>query len=140
MSNNDLTSPDLLSIAKEILKNRPLDPDGIHGITHWGRVLENAERLAAMTGANLQVVRLFALFHDSRRWNDSHDPEHGARGAVLAGEMNGTLFTLSPSELALLQDACTRHTRGFTRSRHHGSDLLGWRPPGSAPCLHHSCT
>ncbi|MDO8805866.1 MAG: hypothetical protein Q7R35_15715 [Elusimicrobiota bacterium] len=78
-------------------------------------MLENGTQLAAVTGANLRVVQLFALFHDSRRLNDDHDPEHGARGAALAGEMNGKLFTLEKEELALLLDACLRHTRGYVR-------------------------
>jgi len=104
---------DLLSIALQTLKHYCLDPHGIHGIRHWGRVLENATRLAELTGANMRVVQLFALFHDCRRMNDGRDPDHGARGAALAGEMNGSLFMLFPKELALLQDACIRHTRGF---------------------------
>ena len=106
----------LISISVEILKLYRLDRDGIHGVSHWGRVLENGTQLAALTGANLRVVQLFALFHDSCRLNDDHDPGHGARGAALAGEMHGRLFTLAPDELALLQDACTRHTRGFTEA------------------------
>ena len=106
----------LLSIASEILRHYTLDRSGIHGIKHWGRVLETGERLAALTAANVKVVQLFALFHDSRRMNDNRDPDHGARGAALAGEMNGKHFTLSPSELALLQDACSRHTLGFTEA------------------------
>ena len=104
----------LIPISLEILKGYRLDPRGVHGISHWGRVLENGTRLAALTGANLRVVRLFALFHDSRRVNDELDPEHGPRGAALAGEMNGGLFTLAADELALLKDACVRHTRGST--------------------------
>lgn len=110
------TNETLPSIAIEILKHYCLDPSGIHGIAHWGRVLENGTRLAELTGANIRVVQLFALFHDSRRMNDNHDPEHGARGAALAGEVNGALFTLSPAELNLLQDACIRHTKGFTEA------------------------
>jgi len=110
------TNDALLSIASEILKHYRLDQNGIHGISHWGRVLENGIRLAGLTGANIRVVQLFALFHDSRRWNDHHDPEHGARGAALAGEMNHRCFTLAPVELILLQDACTRHTKGLTEA------------------------
>jgi len=104
----------LIPISLEILKRYQLDPVGVHGISHWGRVLENGSHLAALTGANLRVVQLFALLHDSRRMNDDHDPKHGTRGAELAREMNGKLFTLAADELVLLQDACARHTRGLT--------------------------
>ncbi len=106
----------LIAVATKILKPYRLDPLGIHGINHWCRVLETGDRLAKLTGTNLKVVRLFALFHDSRRMNDHRDPDHGARGAALAAKMNGSLLALSPSELALLQDACTRHTMGFTET------------------------
>ena len=110
------TYDNLFSIASKILKHYRLDPLGIHGISHWGRVLENGTHLAGLTGTNIRVVQLFALFHDSRRMNDDLDPEHGARGATLAGEMNGRMFTLEPGELVLLQDACTLHTKGFTEA------------------------
>jgi len=106
----------LVSIAGAILKHYKLDPDGVHGIAHWGRVIKNGTELAALTGADLGIVQLFALFHDSRRKNDWLDPRHGARGAVLASEMNGGLFSMVPAELAMLQDACIRHTKGFTEA------------------------
>jgi uncharacterized protein len=104
----------LIPISVEILKGYRLRPEGVHGIGHWGRVMENGVQLAALTGANLRVVQLFALFHDSRRVNDALDPGHGQRGAALAGEMNGKLFTLTVNELTLLKDACLRHTKGLT--------------------------
>ena len=53
----------------------------IHGPAHWRRVLRNALLLATRTGADEMVVRLFAVFHDARRLNDMHEPDHGARGA-----------------------------------------------------------
>lgn len=108
------SNEELLSITASILKHYQLDPGGIHGIGHWGRVLENGTHLAALTGANLSVVQLFAVFHDCRRVNDDQDPDHGARGAALAGTMNGRLFTLADDELAMLQDACICHAIGFT--------------------------
>jgi uncharacterized protein len=105
---------DLQTIAREILGQYRLSPAGIHGAAHWGRVLETGMRLAEQTGANVRVVQLFALFHDSCRENDGRDPEHGARGAALAGELHGRLFRLSADELLLLQDACARHTHGLS--------------------------
>ncbi len=106
----------LLEIAKRILLEYRLSPDGIHGVSHWGRVLETGMRLAKNSGANVRVLQLFALFHDSRRMNDGSDPDHGMRGAALAGEMQGSLFTLPSNELYLLQDACSRHTLGQVKA------------------------
>ena len=34
--------------------------------------------------ADEEVVRLFAVFHDSCRENEHRDPQHGPRGARLA--------------------------------------------------------
>ena len=109
-----ISNETLIPVSLEILKGYRLKPEGVHGIGHWGRVMENGVQLAALTGANMRVVQLFALFHDSRRLNDALDPGHGQRGAALAGGMNGGLFTLAANELALLKDACIRHTKGLT--------------------------
>jgi uncharacterized protein len=91
-----------------------LDWTGIHGLAHWERVRENGLRLAGSTGARTDVVELFAYFHDACRHNDSRDPEHGARGAELAGGLAGSVFDLDPAGLALLVEACSGHTRGET--------------------------
>jgi uncharacterized protein len=84
----------------------------IHGVEHWRRVERNGLMLAASTGADATVVRLFALFHDSRRINDGTDPQHGARGASLARALRGTLYDVSDDAFDLLQTACTYHTDG----------------------------
>jgi uncharacterized protein len=102
----------LVKIGLEIVRGYELDPHGTHGIRHWGRVLDNAAGLAALTGANVRVAQLFALFHDSRRVDEYSDPEHGLRGAALAEAMNGGLFQLDPVEPALLKEACATHTGG----------------------------
>jgi uncharacterized protein len=86
--------------------------NGIHGVAHWARVLENGRRLARETGARLEVVELFAVLHDVRRVNENHDPEHGLRGARLAGELRGRLFELDDEAHALLVEACTYHADG----------------------------
>ncbi len=101
-------------ILRAIRRQYALDWHGIHGVDHWNRVLENGLRLAGETGARVAVVRLFALFHDSRRLNDGHDPEHGRRGAELAASLRGKLFDLSDEDFALLAFACEHHTDGFT--------------------------
>ncbi|HEY6073352.1 MAG TPA: hypothetical protein VIV15_08190, partial [Anaerolineales bacterium] len=106
-----LLTPKLL---ERILKEYALPWRGTHGITHWARVLENARGLAQLTGADLQVVELFAVFHDSRRMNERVDHGHGRRGAALARELRGTAFDLDDGRLALLEYACAEHTHGLT--------------------------
>jgi uncharacterized protein len=72
----------------------------------------NALSIADSNGAIIDVVRLFALFHDSRRENDGVDFEHGERGAKYAARLRGTLFDLSDTHLELLQYACRWHAHG----------------------------
>ncbi len=105
---------DFLKLVEVVLDGYALDWDGIHGIGHWCRVLENGWRLADVTGANRDIVTLFAAFHDARRFNEGHDPEHGQRGAELAASLRGSLFELGDDDFALLQHACTWHTAGLT--------------------------
>lgn len=104
------------NLVKNIRDQFNLSPNGIHGINHWARVLANGRRLSSQTGANLNVVELFAIFHDSRRENDGHDHNHGLRGAQLATQMRGTCFELSDGEMDLLFLACSLHTDGLTES------------------------
>lgn len=87
-------------------------PHSVHGPDHWLRVERNACILASRTGALIHVVRLFALFHDSRRVNDGSDPRHGARGAKYATELRGHFFDLPDEDFHLLTEACRLHTGG----------------------------
>ncbi len=97
-------------------------PQSIHGPSHWRRVLGNALLLATRTGADVAVVRMFAVFHDSRRINDMTDPDHGTRGAAYAAEARAVgLFTLSDDQFALLHAACVGHTDGL----HHADPTIG---------------
>ena len=86
--------------------------DSIHGPAHWRRVEQNALKIAVSNGAIIEVVRLFAVFHDSRRQDDGADYKHGEREAEYAASLRGILFDLSDSHLDLLQYACRWHTHG----------------------------
>ncbi len=104
----------LRPIIRAILEQYALPIDGTHGVVHWARVLENGQRLATETGANIEVVSLFAVFHDSRRVNECTDPDHGARGADFATELRDRLFELDDHEFNLLHRACVGHTHERT--------------------------
>ena len=84
--------------------------NGIHGVAHWARVARIGERLAAETGARLDVVRFFAFFHDSCRESDGWDRHHGPRAAALVEELHGEFFDLDRAGLELLVEACRGHT------------------------------
>jgi uncharacterized protein len=104
-----------LKIIHEIAgRGYALPIHGDHGVAHWARVLENGLKLAEATGANVEVVSLFAVFHDSRRINECTDHDHGLRGADFAAELRGSVFDLDDHEFNLLYRACEGHTHERT--------------------------
>jgi uncharacterized protein len=88
------------------------DHNSIHGPLHWRRVERNGLLVATRSGAIEDVVRLFAVFHDSRREHDGWDDTHGSRGAAYAASLRGVLFDISDEHFELLHYACTWHTHG----------------------------
>ena len=106
-------SQDLVNVIKQ---GFALHLDGIHGLAHWARVRANGLRLAQETGANPEVVVLFALLHDSKRISDGQDPKHGARAAQFVASLQGSLLALPEPELEMLQFACKYHTDGLTEA------------------------
>ena len=108
------TSIDLQPIVQAVLAEYILPVNGHHGVSHWARVLENGLRLCEKTKAKIDVVRLFAVFHDSKRINEGTDPDHGQRGAEFAAALRGRLFDLPESDFRLLHRACAGHTHERT--------------------------
>ena len=101
-------------LIERILEDYSLPFGGIHGVPHWARVLENGRKLAGSAQADLDVIELFAVFHDSRRVNDQRDDGHGNRGAQLARQLRGDYFELDDLRFTLLDYACAWHTSGLT--------------------------
>jgi len=98
------------AIIRAIQEGYSLECHGVHGVSHWARVLTNGLRLAETTHADPDVLALFALFHDARRWNENDDPGHGQRGADLARSLRGERFELDDARFELLYEACRVHT------------------------------
>ncbi len=90
--------------------NFQLNWQGIHGIRHWSRVRANGLKLAKETGADPQVIELFAFLHDSCRQDEDRDSQHGQRAAVLVRALQGTFFNLTTEQLEKLAEACAGHT------------------------------
>jgi len=88
----------------------------IHGVAHWRRVQENGLRIAAHSGADPLLVRLFACLHDCCREYDGGDPEHGPRAAAFAAMLRGDLLLLDDADFELLSEALRNHTRGYTHT------------------------
>ncbi len=89
---------------------------GIHGILHWQRVKDNGLRLAELTGANREVVELFAYLHDSRRMNDGRDRQHGKRAADYTRTLQGSILEHPAVELDRLVYAIRFHSDGLTEA------------------------
>ena len=66
----------------------------LHGEAHWRAVAGQGILLAELCNfgqSGRAAGALFGLFHDCRRENDDHDPEHGLRGArAFAAWAQGT--------------------------------------------------
>lgn len=101
---------DLNRLLLRILEDQTTEWHGIHGLSHWGRVHSNGMMIAADSGAKIEVVELFAFFHDSQRVNDGYDKDHGLRGAQYARLLRGDYFELSDEDFEVLYEACRDHT------------------------------
>ncbi len=108
-----MISQALIGVIRQGFK---LDWRGVHGVPHWARVRENGLRIGKAVGANLAVVELFAFLHDSRRFNDDSDPEHGRRAAEFARSLRGSLIHISDQDFELLTQACLHHSDGLTEA------------------------
>jgi uncharacterized protein len=88
-----------------------LDFEGRHGIGHWDHVAQIGEYLVPNTGADPVVVYLFAYLHDSQRYNEANDPEHGRRAGKYVQKLHneGLLPELAPKQLERLIEACNSH-------------------------------
>ena len=89
-------------------------PLSIHGPRHWQRVEAFGLRIAESSGADLTVVRLFALLHDSCRFDDGDDPDHGPRAAEKLDRIVPFVFALDRDRLEQLKQAIRLHTSGLT--------------------------
>lgn len=102
----------------------------LHGQAHWHSVLHNAyflveQELGEVTPENEATIHLFALFHDSQRFDDGHDDGHGGRGAVLLASMRPSVLRVSDpagatktllcgrSEIIRAMAACAYHTEAL---------------------------
>jgi uncharacterized protein len=103
-------------LINSILAGYALPVAGVHGPAHWARVLDNGTHLAELTGADLEVVRLFAILHDSKRTTEDDCYEHGREAADFALTLRGTHIHLDDDRFELLYEACAMHTHGETEA------------------------
>ncbi|MCQ2099509.1 uncharacterized protein SAMN05720766_104159 [Fibrobacter sp. UWH9] len=101
---------DFAALQEFVYEDRVYDSN-IHGLAHWRQVEFNGLLLAKKTKADVTVVRLFALFHDSKRESDGYDSKHGGRGAEFALKCREEkLFEITDEQFEKLYHACKHHT------------------------------
>ena len=100
-------------LIKTILREYSLPLDGVHGPAHWARVLDNGVRLARLTGADVEVVELFAVPHDCRRGNEYRDRGHGRRAAEFARRLRESVLDLDARRFEILQDPEKTTDKGY---------------------------
>jgi uncharacterized protein len=106
---------DFFNLIKSQFK---LDLKGDHGIRHWDRVAKIGAFLAEHTGADKEVVGLFAYIHDAKREDELLDPEHGARAAAYAKELyDSETITLTAGQMEQLTIACRDHSNSRAKSQ-----------------------
>src|SRR3989344_1770172 len=102
-----------------IIKQFKLDIGSDHGLSHWERVEEIGRYLAKYTKADPEVVYLFSYFHDSKRENEGHDPEHGRRASLFIKELynkSTNPLAISSEQLNQLVFACEHHSDSGAKS------------------------
>ena len=89
-----------------------------HGVYHWSSVGTYGMVLAGANGADTTVVQLFALLHDSRRYDEDADPQHGKRAAQWVKSLwkrgYPGIHELTIAQLAMLVSAIESHSDGYT--------------------------
>jgi len=101
------------SEIEKLAKNKfALGKDSYHGLSHWNRVLSNANFLSDHYDLNKDFVHHFAWLHDCCRENESHDPEHGARAAVFAKKIYKKQIQLPQDLFDKLLFTLENHNKG----------------------------
>lgn len=101
-----------LKAAKEQFR---LDIHGAHGLPHWERVLKYGQAIARLDPlVDRKVVELFAVLHDSQRFDEDDDPVHGVRAALYLEELieQGVITSLTDEQYHLLWWAMRDHSHG----------------------------
>ena len=99
---------------KHIESHFALGANSIHGPKHWRRVEKFGLSLAERNGADITVVRLFAVLHDAERLDEDADHGHGQRGAANAQQLRDHWFSINDAQFKLLYDAIAYHADGYT--------------------------
>jgi uncharacterized protein len=98
-------------LAERVEKQAYLRHSRVHGEHHWRKVAWTGLELAQQTsGADPELVFLFALLHDCKRLNEWGDKDHGKRAADWAKQLT---LGLDKRRMGTLQEALVWHDDGY---------------------------
>jgi uncharacterized protein len=105
------------ALMRRIRDQFRLEWHGIHGAPHWSRVMHHGVSLARQTNADVDVIRLFAVLHDSQRRHDGEDRAHGKHAADYARLLRDEgVLPLNDERFGLLTAACIDHSDGLVEA------------------------
>ena len=104
---------DMEALLVAVRKDAPLADSSLHGENHWKRVTQNGLWLAGkVEGVDREVVFLFGLLHDCRRWNEGRDQHHGLRAAKAAKQFEASgLIRLEDEKFRTILTALAGHSK-----------------------------
>lgn len=89
--------------------------NGVHGIDHWTRVLQNGIILCDKNpNLNKNIIIAFSFFHDVGRTREDDEPIHGYNGGRRLLKYKYKI-NLTKEEIDKCYEACVDHTH----TRHH---------------------
>ncbi len=89
-----------------------LDYDSIHGFDYWESVYDYGTLLGEFCGADLDVIKHFAIFHDCQRLDDNRDPNHGKRACQYILSIRNQI-NLNEEQFQELYQAILYHSDGL---------------------------
>jgi uncharacterized protein len=101
----EIIDPKLL---RTIIDKFYLKDSYIHGVPHWSRVFYYGHHLSEDSYKHKENIAYFSIFHDSRRFNDGEDPEHGLRGADFFREFD-KIIHIPNEQKEIIYEACKVH-------------------------------
>jgi uncharacterized protein len=97
-------------IIKEILTEFPLNiRESFDGINHIARVIENGIILSEINRSKLNVIIVYAFFHNIKKKSNEQDKNHAERSANFLRNYEKEL-NITEEEFDMVYEACKNHS------------------------------
>ena len=95
--------------------------ESFEGIDHIARVIENGVILSEINASNLNVIIVYAFFHNIMKNNNEQDIGHGERSAKFLRHYEDKI-NLSEEEFDMVYEACRDHSDVLFNDNKHIAD------------------